>query len=176
MAVEAIGSIMPEMIKLGKTEAPDKKMFDNVLTQFITDTNKSQLDSSKLVEDFASGKEVELHDVMIAGEKAKTNLQLLMEIRNKSVDMYKELTRDASIVAGINLNNNLAKYGMEVFNKLSMQQRVLLGGIVAVTLILLGVTIFFMNEPTYSTLYSNLAQEDASKVVETLTAQKFLTK
>jgi flagellar hook-basal body complex protein FliE len=30
---------------------------------------------------------------MIAGEKAKTSLQLLMEIRNKAVDMFKELTR-----------------------------------------------------------------------------------
>jgi flagellar hook-basal body complex protein FliE len=30
---------------------------------------------------------------MIAGEKAKTSLDLLVEIRNKAVDMYKELTR-----------------------------------------------------------------------------------
>jgi flagellar M-ring protein FliF len=70
------------------------------------------------------------------------------------------------------LNNNLAKYSMEVFNKLTMQQRIMLGGVVAAAFILLGVTLFYMNEPTYSTLYSNLAQEDASKVVETLTAQK----
>jgi flagellar hook-basal body complex protein FliE len=93
MAIEAIGGISPQIINIGKTEEPDKKLFDNVLTNFISDVNKSQLDSSKLVQDFASGKEVELHDVMIAGEKAKTNLQLLMEIRNKSVDMYNQLTR-----------------------------------------------------------------------------------
>jgi flagellar hook-basal body complex protein FliE len=30
---------------------------------------------------------------MIAGAKAKTSLELLMEIRNKTVDMYRELTR-----------------------------------------------------------------------------------
>jgi flagellar hook-basal body complex protein FliE len=30
---------------------------------------------------------------MVAGEKAKTSLELLMEIRNKTIDMYKELTR-----------------------------------------------------------------------------------
>ena len=39
------------------------------------------------------GEDVELHEVMIAGEKAKTSFQLLMEIRNKTVDMYKELTK-----------------------------------------------------------------------------------
>jgi len=45
------------------------------------------------VQDFVSGKGVELHEVMIAGEKAKTSLELLLEIRNKTIDMYKELTR-----------------------------------------------------------------------------------
>jgi flagellar hook-basal body complex protein FliE len=30
---------------------------------------------------------------MIAGEKAKTSLDLLVEIRNKTIDMYRELTR-----------------------------------------------------------------------------------
>ena len=39
------------------------------------------------------GDDVEIHDVMIAGEKAKTSLELLMEIRNKTIDMYKELIR-----------------------------------------------------------------------------------
>jgi flagellar M-ring protein FliF len=53
-----------------------------------------------------------------------------------------------------------------------MQQKFMLGGIVIITLILLGVTIFFLNEPSYTTLYTGLAQEDASKVVEHLTSQK----
>jgi flagellar hook-basal body complex protein FliE len=46
-----------------------------------------------MTKDFIMGKDVELHEVMIAGEKAKTTLELLMEIRNKAVDMYKELIR-----------------------------------------------------------------------------------
>jgi len=92
-AIESIGKIVPELMKFEKTESPDNKVFNNVLTEFVHDVNKSQLHAGKLAQDFADGKEVELHDVMIAGEKAKTDLQLLMEIRNKSVDMYKELTR-----------------------------------------------------------------------------------
>jgi flagellar hook-basal body complex protein FliE len=30
---------------------------------------------------------------MIAGEKAKTSLELLMQVRNKALDMFKELTK-----------------------------------------------------------------------------------
>jgi flagellar hook-basal body complex protein FliE len=43
--------------------------------------------------DFINGEDIQLHEVMIAGEQARTNLELLMEIRNKAVDMYKELSR-----------------------------------------------------------------------------------
>jgi flagellar hook-basal body complex protein FliE len=67
--------------------------FDNVLKDMIGNVNQSQLDSNQLINDFIGGGDVEIHEVMIAGEKAKTTLDLLVEIRNKAVDMYKELTR-----------------------------------------------------------------------------------
>ncbi len=64
-----------------------------MLTDFIGDVNKAQMDASKSTQSFINGDGIEIHDVMIAGEKAKTSLELLMEIRNKTVDMYRELTR-----------------------------------------------------------------------------------
>jgi flagellar hook-basal body complex protein FliE len=67
--------------------------FDNVLKDLIGNVNQSQLESNQLTNEFISGGNVEIHEVMIAGEKAKTSLDLLVEIRNKAVDMYKELTR-----------------------------------------------------------------------------------
>jgi len=39
------------------------------------------------------GEAVDLHDVMVAVEKAKTSFELLMEIRNKTVSAYQELMR-----------------------------------------------------------------------------------
>ncbi|PID62500.1 MAG: flagellar hook-basal body complex protein FliE [Ignavibacteriae bacterium] len=78
-----------------ETREPVKnEKFGNMLGNFVKDVNKEQLDSKQIVNDFINGEEgVELHEVMIAGEKANTSLQLLMELRNKTVDMYKELTR-----------------------------------------------------------------------------------
>jgi flagellar hook-basal body complex protein FliE len=67
--------------------------FENMLGDFVKGVNKAQSESKQVTKDFIEGKDVELHEVMIAGEKAKTSLQLLMQIRNKTVDMYKELTR-----------------------------------------------------------------------------------
>jgi flagellar hook-basal body complex protein FliE len=67
--------------------------FNNILGDFVKGVNKAQNDSKNITNDFIEGKDVEIHEVMIAGEKAKTSLQLLMQIRNKTVDMYKELTR-----------------------------------------------------------------------------------
>ncbi len=61
---------------------------------------------------------------------------------------------------------------IEIFNKFSLQQRILVIGSFALTLILLILFIFIFNEPNYSTLYTNLAVEDAAKVVDYLNNQK----
>jgi flagellar hook-basal body complex protein FliE len=36
---------------------------------------------------------VDIHDVMIAAQKSKTAFQLLMELRNKGLDLYREVLR-----------------------------------------------------------------------------------
>lgn len=43
--------------------------------------------------DLAMGKDVELHDVMIAAEKASVAVNLTMQIRNKLVESYQEVMR-----------------------------------------------------------------------------------
>ncbi len=74
-------------------ESGEANPFGDLLGGFVKQVNQDQLHSAAMTNDFVNGKDVELHEVMIAGEKAKTSLDLLMEIRNKSLDMYKELTR-----------------------------------------------------------------------------------
>ena len=57
-------------------------------------------------------------------------------------------------------------------NQLSLQQKVIIGGSAVLTTILLIVLLTFLNEPTFSPLYSDMTSDDASKVIEFLTAQK----
>lgn len=93
MQIEQIKSIIPDILPKSETQKSNGTGFQNVFTSFIKDVSDAQNESKQLTEDFALGKDVELHEVMIAGEKAATSLDLLMEIRNKTIDMYKELTK-----------------------------------------------------------------------------------
>lgn len=93
MQIESIGKVLPNLLKPSIAEKKTGVEFENVFSDFIGSVNKTQLDANQLTEDFLGGKNVELHEVMIAGEKAKTSFELLMEIRNKAIDMYKELSR-----------------------------------------------------------------------------------
>lgn len=79
--------------KINDLQKPKEASFGNMFSEFVKDVNSEQNNSDKMVQDFINGEDVELHEVMVAGEKAKTSLDLLMEIRNKAIDMYKELTR-----------------------------------------------------------------------------------
>ena len=68
-------------------------------------------------------------------------------------------------------NNFLANL-VSIFNKLTLQQKALIGGIAVVSVLFLIFTMMFLNEPTYSQLYSNLSEEEANKVIQYLKEQK----
>ncbi len=71
----------------------DGTKFTDTLNELISDVNTLQKQSSELTERFIKGEPVDIHDVMIASEKAKTGFQLLLELRNKFTDMYREVIR-----------------------------------------------------------------------------------
>jgi flagellar hook-basal body complex protein FliE len=66
--------------------------FADVLSNSIDAINDSQVTSEKMNTAFVSGDDVQISDVMLAGEEAKISLQFAVQIRNKLVDAYKELT------------------------------------------------------------------------------------
>lgn len=67
--------------------------FVDTLSELIEDTNNLQHESMDLKERFIKGEPIDIHDVMISAEKAKTSFQLLMELRNKGLDLYREVLR-----------------------------------------------------------------------------------
>jgi len=67
--------------------------FGETLTKAIADVNALQSEAGKAVDKMVVGENVDLHDVMIAVEKAKTSFDLLMEIRNKTIEAYREIMR-----------------------------------------------------------------------------------
>jgi len=67
--------------------------FGDYLKNALDSVNQLQLDSEQIGIDFAAGKTDNIHEVMIAGEKAEIALQLTMQIRNKVVEAYNEIMR-----------------------------------------------------------------------------------
>lgn len=70
-----------------------QKSFSSFLKDSIEKVNQSQIESDKLTEKLALGRDVDLHQVMIASQKASISLQLTLEIRNKAVEAYQEMMR-----------------------------------------------------------------------------------
>jgi flagellar hook-basal body complex protein FliE len=92
MKIDALQSFIPKMDGLNSVDKSNGDDFKNVLTEFLGKVNQSQLNADDVTNQFVQGGNVEIQDVMIAGEQAKTSLELLMEIRNKTLDMYNQLT------------------------------------------------------------------------------------
>ncbi|MEW6507418.1 MAG: flagellar hook-basal body complex protein FliE [Bacteroidota bacterium] len=92
MKIQGVGNLSADIINQTNKNNPANG-FAETFTNLVQDVIQNQKASEMAVKNFVSGNGVELHEVMIAGEKAKTSLELLMEIRNKTIDMYKELIR-----------------------------------------------------------------------------------
>ena len=67
--------------------------FFKTLQSFYHQVNRELTASDQEARAFALGKGHDLHDVMIAGEKADLSLRLLLQIRNKLLDAYQEIMR-----------------------------------------------------------------------------------
>lgn len=67
--------------------------FGEFLNSAINEVNSLQLESEKLNQDLALGLTDNIHQVMIASEKAGVALQFTMQIRNKVMDAYQEIMR-----------------------------------------------------------------------------------
>ena len=92
MTIDSISKIAPEIANTFQVDKKKGENFGNMLTDFIGQVNQSQLDLNDMTNNYIEGGNIEIQDIMIAQEKATTSLQLLSEIRNKALDMYKTLT------------------------------------------------------------------------------------
>ncbi|MGD7043678.1 flagellar hook-basal body complex protein FliE [Jeotgalibacillus proteolyticus] len=67
--------------------------FAGMLKDSINEVNNAQVNSDDMTNKLIKGENVELHDVMIASQKASISLSLTMQVRNKAVEAYQEIMR-----------------------------------------------------------------------------------
>lgn len=72
---------------------PAKENFAGLLKSMVEDVNEIQHDAAELETRFLKGEISDVHQVMIAAEEASVSFKLLMEIRNKLLESYREIMR-----------------------------------------------------------------------------------
>ncbi|WP_035321895.1 flagellar hook-basal body complex protein FliE [Peribacillus kribbensis] len=70
-----------------------KDSFASVLKDSINKVNEEQNMSDNMTAKLVKGEDVDLHQVMIASQKASITLQAAMEVRNKVIEAYQETMR-----------------------------------------------------------------------------------
>ncbi|MEB3328519.1 MAG: flagellar hook-basal body complex protein FliE [Candidatus Sericytochromatia bacterium] len=68
----------------------------HLLTPFragLDEVSRLHQDAERLANEAALGGDVDLHDVMIASEKASVAMQLTLQVRNKLVEAYQDVMR-----------------------------------------------------------------------------------
>ena len=71
----------------------DKQTFGNLLDQSIKEVDQAHKQADNMITKMASGENVDIHNTMIAIEKADISFQLMMQVRNKLVAAYQEIYR-----------------------------------------------------------------------------------
>ena len=67
--------------------------FVNTLKETMQKVESLQTEAEKQVEGMMSGQGVDIHSAMIAVEKADLSFQLMMQVRNKIVDAYQQISQ-----------------------------------------------------------------------------------
>ncbi|HUI29747.1 MAG TPA: flagellar hook-basal body complex protein FliE [Candidatus Acidoferrales bacterium] len=94
MQVGDIQSAMSQIntdISAGKSAEDVTKSFQETLEGFIGNVNDLQNSANDAIDKMASGEAADVHEVMVAVEKAKVSFDLLLQVRNKMLDAYKQI-------------------------------------------------------------------------------------
>jgi flagellar hook-basal body complex protein FliE len=91
-----IASVNTQFIKPAVDSAQAKPVqgsFGDTIKKAITQVNDSQQTADTLATKLAAGDAVEVHQAMIAMQKASMALQFTVQVRNKVIEAYQEIMR-----------------------------------------------------------------------------------
>lgn len=82
-----------ELGKVSSGEEAGSRTFGDFLMESIGNVNKLQVDADTAVQKLASGESQNLHETLLAVEKADIAFKTMNQIRTKVIDAYKEIMR-----------------------------------------------------------------------------------
>lgn len=93
--ISSVGNTLP-LPPIGQQTPADNgpaDSFQTLLGNAMGTLNKLQLEADASTAKLAAGEPVELHEVLIATEKASIAFQLAVQVKNKVVEAYQEVMR-----------------------------------------------------------------------------------
>ena len=79
--------------KSNKIPKAGSEQFAQTLKSAMEDVNSMQVKGDEALTDLATGQVKDLHQAALAIGKAETSMKLMLEVRNKALNAYKEITR-----------------------------------------------------------------------------------
>lgn len=67
--------------------------FADLVGQALEKVNSAQAAADTSVQKFMTGEETEIHQVMLQMEQARLSMMMAVEVRNKTVEAYQEISR-----------------------------------------------------------------------------------
>lgn len=84
-------SLQNELAKSEKTESGSD--FFEVLKESLNEVNNMQVKGDQALSDIATGEVKDLHSAAIAIDKAEISMKVMLEVRNKALNAYKEILK-----------------------------------------------------------------------------------
>ena len=75
------------------TQKPESASFGSMLARSLNEVTHLQAAADDAVENLTTGMQKDIHETMIALEKADVAFQLLMQVRNKIISAYETIMR-----------------------------------------------------------------------------------
>lgn len=95
--IQALGGLNESLAPLQrKTEVSGDALFTDALDkarELVSATAAAEKTTTQLTYDFMTGKNENIHNLMIAQEKSSVLLQFTMQVRNNLLEAYREIMR-----------------------------------------------------------------------------------
>ncbi len=90
---KAYGQNISNSSNIEKNNSGNKSDFGKNINSYIKEVNSEQLNSEASIQDLLTGKNKDINSVVASVAKADSSFNLLVGVRNKLIDAYKETMR-----------------------------------------------------------------------------------
>jgi len=90
---DSVKTLLPSPFENKQQNQGQGETFLETLKGAMGEVNKLHKEADRAVQELATGKNKDIHNTMIALEKASISFQLMMQVRNKIISAYETIMR-----------------------------------------------------------------------------------